>query len=169
MKPRSSFGTWAKLPSLAALSLIGSMMGCADVVEPNHEFDVGTGSWRFEALEDGTQVELVRGAQGGWHVWVSVRAKGVQDGDLLILETQPADESREPQVVELTPNFDPANSAGYRNYVGWPAMLDSPECLVGELLRVRATLTMDGEEFTAEHDVMVMPGADPPGECVPAD
>jgi hypothetical protein len=156
----------ASLRTAALLLLVG---GCAGTVEEVHEFDVGTGSWRFEALEDGAPVSLVRGAQGGWHVWVSVRAKGVQDGDVLVLETQPADESRPPQIVELTPNFDPENSSGYRNYVGWPAILDNPECLVGELLRIRATLTMGGEEFTAEHDVMVMPGADPPGACVAGD
>jgi len=40
----------------------------------------GTG---FVALADGADVTLIPGAQGGFHVWISVRSRGVA-GDLLI-------------------------------------------------------------------------------------
>ena len=95
-----------------------------------------------------------------------MQARGVENGDLLRIETQIADESMPAQSVELTPNFDPANSEGYRNYLGWPSMLDRPECLVGKLLRITASLEMQGETFTDERMVLVGEGADPPGECV---
>ena len=77
-----------------------------------------------------------------------------------------ADGTGSVQRVELQPNFDPENSAGFRNYLGWPAMLDGVDCLVGELLRVRATLVgLDGTTMTSERDILVMAGADPPPMC----
>lgn len=146
-----------------------ALAGCSTTVEPPEGdalFEVGTGTWRFEELSDGQPVDLVRGAQGGWHVWVAVRGNQVEDGDLVIIETERADGTTEAQRVELQPNFDPENNAGFRNYLGWPAMLDGVECLVGELLRVRATLvSIDGTSMTSERDILVMPGADPPSTC----
>lgn len=146
-----------------------SLVGCSTIVEPpvgDPLFEVGTGTWRFEELGDGQPVDLIRGAQGGWHVWVAVRSNDVADGDMVIIETERADGTGSVQRVELQPNFDPENNAGFRNYLGWPAMLDGVDCLVGELLRVRATLVgLDGTTMTSERDILVMAGADPPPMC----
>lgn len=150
------------------MMLLACLTGCSGEppVEGDAIFEVGTGTWRFEELGDGQPVDLIRGAQGGWHVWVAARGTHVEDGDMIIIETEPADGSGSVQRVELQPNFDPENSSGFRNYLGWPAMLDGVDCLVGELLRVRATLvSLDGTSMTSERDIMVMAGADPPPMC----
>lgn len=152
---------------LLPLMLLG-LAGCSTVEPPISDplFEVGTGTWRFEELGDGQPVDLIRGAQGGWHVWVAVRGNAVEDGDMVIIETERADGAGTVQRVELQPNFDPENNAGFRNYLGWPAMLDGVDCLVGELLRVRATLVgADGTMMTSERDILVMAGADPPPVC----
>ena len=147
---------------------IACLAGCSTVEPPvvDPRFEVGTGTWRFEELSDGQPVDLIRGAQGGWHVWVAVRGNAVEDGDMVIIETERADGAGTVQRVELQPTFDPENSAGFRNYLGWPAMLDGVDCLVGELLRVRATWArLDGTTMTSERDILVMAGADPPPVC----
>jgi hypothetical protein len=63
---------------LLALSL--GMTGCP-APEPEGEpvrFEVGTGR-RFTGLEEGATLELVRGSQGGQHVFVSMRAWNLTD------------------------------------------------------------------------------------------
>ena len=90
-------------PSTAGfVVLVGSLILAACGAGPESgEFEVGTGTWRFESVVDGQPVDLVRGAQGGWHVWVSVRATDVANGDTLTLETLPANGSR-PTPVSYT-------------------------------------------------------------------
>lgn len=46
--------------------------------------DVGGGMLDFEELEDGQEVDLVYGPQGGFHVWTSVRVHDVTIGEARI-------------------------------------------------------------------------------------
>jgi len=154
--------------SAGALAATILVAGCADAppVE-DAALELGTGSWRFEPLEDGQEVELVRGAQGGWHVWISVRTRGVEDDRPPVrLTVGPADGSRPPDEVEVALPFDPPRDDGWRQLVGYTGVVNEPACLVGELVRftVRVT-TADGEELTAERDVRVAGGAYPPPPC----
>ncbi|MCC6874750.1 MAG: hypothetical protein IT378_10635, partial [Sandaracinaceae bacterium] len=81
-----------KLQVASLTILIGA--GCAAPEEPvPASLELGTGTWRFEELDDGASVPLVHGAQGGWHFWVAVRARGVSaDQGSLEIEVQRADE-----------------------------------------------------------------------------
>lgn len=142
------------------------LVGCAP--GGGEDFELGTGTWRFEALEDGQSVPLVRGAQGGWHVWVSVRVAESYDFERgrMQLTVQPADESGEPYEIDTELFFDPPNRAGYRNALGWPGIVADPACAVGELVRLQATLTLpDGTTFEDERMVLAGPGNDPPPAC----
>jgi hypothetical protein len=164
------------LRALSLASLLGLVASaCAeagpgpDPLEPRLE--VGTGTVRFEALEDGAEVPLTKGAQGGWHLWIAVRAEGLDTGfgSLEIIQ-QPADESAPPQRSTVGVRFDPPDAEGRRVYLGWPAILADPSCSVGELLRIRATLTTPtGERLTAEREVIPTGGDHPPPPCVPQD
>lgn len=131
------------------------------------EVELGTGSWRFEALADDDEVALVRGSQGGWHVWLSVRAYGVDTRDVtLTIETQPEDESRPPDRVEVDVRVSDVDDEGMRSLLGWPAIVPSPECLVGQRMRLSVTLrTSEGMELTDERILQIAPGADPPPPC----
>ena len=63
------------------LPLLG-LSGCqvAEVpVDPGIE--LGTGELEFEALDDGDELSLIRGPQGGYHFLGSVRTKGIEAGD----------------------------------------------------------------------------------------
>jgi hypothetical protein len=148
---------------------IALVLGCASSPTSGNDaqLELGTGTFRYEPLEDGAEVPLVHGAQGGWHVWLSVRASGIDEetGSLLI-EMQRADESVPPQNVRVGIRFDPPNADGMRDYLGWPAIMSDPSCAVGHLYRIRATFTTSrGERLTAERYLIPAPGDDPPPPC----
>lgn len=67
------------------MSLVAVSAGCggAELPEPpgpgDIEVEVGSAALDgagFLAVEDGTEVELVPGAQGGFHVWLGMRVRG---------------------------------------------------------------------------------------------
>ena len=41
--------------------------------------EVGTGTASFVALNDGDEVAIVKGPQGGYHIWGAIRSDGVLD------------------------------------------------------------------------------------------
>lgn len=131
--------------------------------------ELGTGTWRFEPLEDGDEIPLVRGAQGGWHIWISVRADGLaSELGSLELVVQPADESRPAQRTTIGVRLDPPDREGRRAYLGWPAILADPACTVGVMYRLEATLTdASGQRVRAERYVTITGGENPPPECSP--
>lgn len=150
------------------LALAG--LGCgSEIPDPDPEalLELGTGTARFEPVADGDALPMIRGAQGGWHVWVSVRIEGM-DVDLasLTLEHQPADESEPPQITSSGAMFDPADGEGRRSSLGWAAIFSDPACSVGRLHRIRATVTTArGETISVEREVMPTEGTFPPPAC----
>ena len=149
------------------------LTGCAFETEaPPAEpsVEVGTGTWRFEPLEEGQGVDLIRGAQGGWHMWVALRTTGIeQDRVHLALESQPADDSRPAQHTELDIFLDPPDAEGRRSYLGWPEIIADASCTVGALVRVNVRISDDaGLALEDERYVTAMEGADPPPACAPA-
>jgi hypothetical protein len=165
----------ARPASLAACALVLSLVpsglaGCAGSAAPEPaeaSLELGTGTARFVALDDGDEVPMVKGAQGGWHLWMSVRAEGLETS-LASLEIahQPADESEPEQVTRSGVTLDPPDAQGRRASLGWQAILADPGCSVGRLHRVRVTLTTaTGERLTAEREVMPTGGDYPPPAC----
>lgn len=59
-----------------------AVLGCAAESPENFEGEIVAGSagldgTGFVAVADGTDVELIPGSQGGFHVWLSVRIRGL--------------------------------------------------------------------------------------------
>ena len=157
---RSSATLTVALVTLAALSGCGEDVGSGDA-----SLALGTGSWRYEALEDGDTVELVRGAQGGWHVWLSVRTRGIDERQVVQARVQPADESRPPTSDDLRVSLDPMNDDGTRDLIGYPLVIEDPSCLVGEMIRIEVRTEVGGEMVRTERDVRVDGGTYPPDPC----
>lgn len=135
---RSLLGTVAPLLALAGLTLVA----CAGE-EPAGELaiELGTGEWQFEPLVDGQSVRLVHGAQGGWHVWTSVRTTGVDPEHVrLELGMRLADD---PEADWDTSRIDVrmVEDGDALAYLGYPFVVPRPACVVGRPLELRATLT----------------------------
>ncbi|MFW6050062.1 MAG: hypothetical protein ACODAU_02740 [Myxococcota bacterium] len=104
--------------------------------------EVGGGEWQFEPLEDGQEVELVRGGQGGYHVWVSLRAGGVDpDNVRMSITTEILSLAGSESGSTLDRDLGSAPEPGTYHYIGWPAVLPEPGCADGEEVEVRVTIT----------------------------
>ena len=165
-KPLQPMAT--KLLHLAAILALASSTACSHApVNPGAQLELGTGSWRFEPLEDGQPVELVAGVQGGWHVWISLRVSDLgRDPRPIHLTIQPSDESAEADEMRIALPFDPPRDDGTRQLVGYTGIVSNPSCWVGELVRLRATMELPaGEVLVAERDVTLLGGVYPPPAC----
>lgn len=155
----------------AALALVTSLAGCSEAppIDDEAYVEIGTGTFRFQPVQDGDGVALAHGAQGGWHLWVSLRVFGVDanEGSVEIVH-YPADEARPTSRPGHGVQLDPPDAEGGRAYLGWPAILRDPACAVGELYRIEVVYRpASGGRYTAERDVMVLAGDFPPPPCMP--
>lgn len=73
----------ARLNALTILMSLAACLGCGPTSSMPSEGDVevGTGEWQFEPFEDGDVLPLIRGSQGGHHVWISVRSDNMTSGN----------------------------------------------------------------------------------------
>lgn len=144
--------------SLGLVSLLAFVAGCAGASAGEGVVELGTGEWEFVPLEDEAEVELVLGAQGGYHVWTSFRAEGLSPEDVTLeIETQPADGSLPAERSRVPVDLEAADD-GTLELVGWPAILSEPGCVVDRMLRLRVTLT-DARGATASDERYVLPTA----------
>jgi len=127
--------------------------------------ELGTGEWRYEPIASGEDVELIRGVQGGVHVWLSMRAVGLDpEGVTMEIVTEKVDGSFGPEesIVEIDLYEPEDTSLGMHEVLGWPAVLSQPGCVVDSELRVSVTLTdRDGVSATDER-IMIPRGTDMP-------
>ena len=48
------------------------------------DVEVGTGTSDYQPIADGAEVDLVRGTQGGWHIWTAFRVDGAALQDVRV-------------------------------------------------------------------------------------
>lgn len=141
--------------------------GCANDAAPKEgTLELGSGESEFAPIEDGAHVDLVRGAQGGYHVWLSMRATGLapknvrthvtaeRDADDLMLSESRVALQFTPVAAE-TPTIE---------FAGWPTILTMPACAVGQLLRIHVEL-QDAEGARAAATRFVVPEGELDSEC----
>ncbi|MEC7241888.1 MAG: hypothetical protein VXW32_11715 [Myxococcota bacterium] len=68
------------------MSLLLTLLGCASGpvdagVEWAQAIEIGTGEWEWSTLEDGADIPVIMGPQGGYHLLGSVRVAGILAGD----------------------------------------------------------------------------------------
>jgi hypothetical protein len=66
---------------LRVLALLAVVDGCGTVADVEPAILLGTGESEFVALDDGDDIEIVFGPQGGYHVLGSIRVQGVEAGE----------------------------------------------------------------------------------------
>lgn len=172
------------MPKLALWEIVFSFaVGCASVTDGVRDaqtigdadsdsgslsgprIELGTGTARFEPLVDGQTLAMVRGAQGGWHLWVSIRSYGL-DADAGRLTLRKGLEGGTPDSDSVGVRFDPVRPDGSRDYLGWPAVLADPSCAVGNRIQLVAELvTSTGQRLTDEVVIVADGGESPPPPC----
>lgn len=65
--------------SLLLTALLGCVGGTDDPNVPP-DIEMGTGEWEWEAMEDGQEIDVIQGPQGGFHLLGSVRVAGIEAG-----------------------------------------------------------------------------------------
>lgn len=110
----------------------------------------------FEPLAADQEVPLVAGAQGGYHVWLSMRASGLCAGrNDVRLEVIPSGSARESQSNVRMAFTQVEGEPGVVEQIGWPARVLEPWCAVGDPVRLSVTVTdADGQSAKAAIDVM---------------
>lgn len=157
-----------RLPALVLpLATLLGAAGCTSEVdeapapyeplEPD-AFEVGTGAGAFQELSPGATVPIIEGAQGGYHIWLSVRC-GTCGPELVLdygvddLETGALISRLGLQEWEKLAERD-----GWRQAVGLTAFLDTadPSALVGHRVRLWVTApAADGSTLRAEAEATI--------------
>jgi hypothetical protein len=118
--------------------------GAADAGSAGPRVVLGTGREAFEALGSDGTVPLIKGIQGGFHVWTSFLAYGF-DTDVVRMELTTHWDELEESVLEMAGNVAvrPATDAAgmpARLSLGWPASIFNPACANGRRLGIDLTI-----------------------------
>lgn len=171
--PRPSRGAWRG--RTCALVALVAAVGCGGEPEPPAPQGVrvvlGTGQKAFEPLNDEASVPLIKGIQGGWHVWTSFLAYGF-DTDVLRMDLttrwEGVDESvlGGPGNVAVRPAEDAAGAPALAS-IGWPAVVYNPTCAHGHRLLVELTvIDTEGRAASDRHQwIMEVPEAERSTDC----
>lgn len=120
---------------LAALSVTG----CPPPEPFTLELGSGADAGAFTPLTGGEVVSLVRGFQGGQHIWVSLRSKDVADGPARVRFSiqEPATEENLVGDVEFTTYLFPG-ADGYREVHDLILRVREPDRIVNRQVQIRA-------------------------------
>lgn len=124
---------------------------------------LGTGTDRYEPLDDGDTVELIAGIQGGWHVDVSLWFDGFGPGGTTLryeaLDSSATALSFPTQTVLAETSVLDAETGWHR--VGDRVVMDisDPSEVVGQTVILRATAELDGQTWSDERTVTVVDDA----------
>ncbi len=105
---------------------------------------LGTGREAFEALDSEGSVPLIKGIQGGFHVWTSFLAYGF-DTDVVRMELRTRWDMLDESTLEMAgnvavrPTVDPQGSPALVS-LGWPASIFNPACSNGRRLSIELTV-----------------------------
>ena len=116
------------------------------LIHETPSFELGTGESQFEALEEGQDLSMVSGPQGGCHFWLAVRSDGFADRlfdiqyDIRFANTGTTTGSRYSQKVRLTPT---SAKDGRCEFYGYTAFLVRPWLLEDRELDIRVTVVDD--------------------------
>jgi hypothetical protein len=152
-----------------AVAALASLAGCGDeeLVTPPVQAELRVGTAQadgvgFLAIPDFTEVDLVPGAQGGFHVWVNVSLHGVA-GPITIEREARREADGELVLRALAQRIDVPEDAmvdWWDNPNAAPAfMCPTPIGLsvIGEPIRINVTIRGTDDEVLAEESMVVIP------------
>lgn len=148
---------------LVWIALVALPAGCSHEVP---SLELGTGRGEFEPLAPRQDVPIVAGTQGGHHVFVSVRARGIApDGVALHVSAAPVESGAPRQ--RSTRAMDLVAEDGFYRAVGVPVVLSTPECFQDRVTRIEVAIE-DADGVLVEDVREVVPRwPEPLGTCAP--
>ena len=149
--------------ALSSILLLGILSACcAPDLDVDPALVLGTGEVEFESLgEEGVPVlPLIRGVQGGYHIWASLRATGLDwrnvrlDFTLSDEEGRPVDEPSRTQSEMNCCTEDGCEGLG--EIVGFPVLVgEEPALVAGRTLTLLVEATdPDGRTASATRDLV---------------
>jgi hypothetical protein len=105
---------------------------------------LGTGREAFEVLDSEGSVPLIKGIQGGFHVWTSFLAYGFET-DVMRMELRTSWDTLAESTLEMAgnvavrPSVDPQGSPALLS-LGWPASIFNPACSNGRRVSIDITV-----------------------------
>lgn len=144
--------------------LLAGLLACADGTPAadsgSFEAELGQGEVEFAPLSEDEALPYAAGSQGGHHVFVSFRARGLDPERVLVsVETRVEDHPELELRREGRVNFEPARDGEYV-YAGWPAQILLAPCHRGERAHIAVTLT-DREDRESELERWIRIGDGP--------
>lgn len=132
-------------------------------VEP--QLTAGAGEGRFAEFADNETLPLVSGCQGSQHVWIALRAEGIErTGTIIELELiRTRDMVTVSQTFRVRISFRDVG-ASFVELTGLTLIVEDPDEALGEDLLLRATIEdRNGIELTDERPIRIE--FDPDGGC----
>jgi hypothetical protein len=167
--------TWAKAMLVGrpvALAVLWLLAGCDDGARPDADahaagwIEVGTGEWAFEPLEDGQDVPLVFGSQGGYHVWLSYRTGGLDPHNVQIeISTEILSRPGSRTASVLTRSLAQVDGPEVYGQIGWPAVITEAGCAEGQLVEVAVTLRDRHDQVLEDARTVVPHATVEPPDC----
>ncbi|MEM6926099.1 MAG: hypothetical protein AAF602_04155 [Myxococcota bacterium] len=146
------------------------LAGCAEpMISGPTALEVGTGQFDFETVEEAQRLPMVQGPQGGYHVWVALRARNLDPRrlrvDSQLFAAPETDDTgaplggEDPEAVGesfffFPPFFDDDEDGVWRT-AGLPHQVERTE-VRGERLRLEVVAT-DRDGRTAVGEMIIRP------------
>jgi hypothetical protein len=126
--------------------------------------EIGTGVTAFESLEERQPIPLVPGAQGGFHLWIAVRAQGFDPKEVSVdVVSYPLEAERPRQTTHHL--LDLPAQDGWLVRSGLVQVLSLPECYQDREVVVSVEAT-DSAGRSAHDERVVVPYWEAPiGTC----
>jgi hypothetical protein len=129
----------------AALALASVACGPDERQTPEAlSVELGTGEAEFIPISGEPTLDMAAGFQGGFHVWVSLLAKGFSDAIIDVeLFTQFADDPSNRLRLGGPLKFEEVTEDGHRfhRFVGYPGQVRNAACAHGKRVLIEVTLT----------------------------
>lgn len=126
--------------------------------------ELGTGLDAFGSIEDGQDLPMIEGAQGGWHLWIAAHAESIDpEGARFSVLAYPEAAGRPRQTTAVTGHFRPSGT-GY-DLTGLAAVFSAPECYQDQRTVLEATLTDGSGLVLTDRRVVVPRWPEPIGTC----
>jgi len=150
----------------ALLLALPIVLAACDVPDLDRDpfVQLGTGEVEFVPLEEGDDVGVVHGIQGGDHIWGSARATGVDWRELSmrweLLDDEDGQPLSEPSLLITSmvqcPVSDAGCSRGMGETVGFPVLVDDVGDVVSDDVIMKITIE-DAEGRSATDEYVVDP------------